>query len=93
MRGQDEGNAEAESELQRLREGHLERAALPERPDRECVVDRKGAVEREGTEIAGPDLVDALQRTIHQINGDEAEAVIDKVRRHVKEHDEPRCQA
>src|SRR5262249_10557731 len=62
------------------------------RPERQTVVDGKGAVEKNAAEGRRPVLVDLDERGIHRLDRNEAQAVVDEVRRHVRQHDEPRGQ-
>ena len=90
--GEEKGNGESENQLGRFRERHLERTAQPERPERQAVMGGESTVEKDGAERRCPIRVDVLERMIHRLDRDEAEAVVDKVGRHVREHDEPRNQ-
>src|SRR6266496_3365000 len=85
-------NRESEHELGRLGKRHLERAAQPERPKRQAVMGREGAVEEDGAELRRPIFVDVLERAIHGLDRNEAQAVIDEMGRHVCQHDEARSQ-
>ncbi len=85
-------NRESEHELGRLGERHLERAAQPERPKRQAVMGREGAVEEDGAELRRPIFVDVLERAIHGLDRNEAQAMIDEMGRHVCQHDESRRQ-
>jgi hypothetical protein len=53
---------------------------------------RKRAVEEDAAERRRPILVDVLEREIHDLERDEAQAVIDEVGRHVCQHDKARGQ-
>src|SRR5262249_18032894 len=74
-------------------ERHLEGAAQPERPERQAVMDREGAVEDDAAERAPPILVDPMELAIHDLDGNEAQGVVDEVGRHVGKHDESGSQA
>src|SRR5262249_35902016 len=74
-------------------ERHLEGAAQPERPERQAVMDREGAVEHDAAERAPPILVDPMERAIHDLDRNEAQGVVDEVGRHVGKHDESGNQA
>ena len=89
---EEKGNRKSQDELGRFGERHLERAAQPERPERQAVMGREGAIEEDAAEQRGPILVDVLERTIHDLDRDEAQTVVDEVGRHVCEHDESRSQ-
>src|SRR5207302_6685599 len=89
---EEKGNRKSQDELGRFGERHLERAAQPERPERQAVMGREGAVEEDAAEQRGPILVDVLERAIHDLDRDETQAVVDEVGRHVCEHDESRSQ-
>jgi hypothetical protein len=89
---EEKGNRESEDELGGLRERHLERATQPERPERQAIMGREGAVEQDAAQQRGPVVVDVLERTIHDLDRDKAQTVIDEVGRHVCEHDESRSQ-
>jgi len=85
-------NREAEHELGCFGERHLKRAAQPERPERQAVVGRERTVEEDAAEGRRPILVDVLEREIHDLDRDEAQAVVDEMGRHVCQHDESRSQ-
>ena len=90
--GEDERNRESEDELRRFGGGHPERAAQPQCPQRQAVMCRERAVEDETAERAPPNLVDKVKLAIHDLDRDEAQAVVDEMSRHVGEHDEARSQ-
>ena len=92
VRGEKERNREAEHQLRRLGERHFQRAAQPQRPECQAVMNGEGAVEEDAAERARPILIDLPQRLVHHLDRYEAEAVIDEMGRHVGEHDEPRSQ-
>jgi hypothetical protein len=90
--GEEKGNRESQHELGRFGDWHLERAAQPQRPERQAVMNGKGAVEKNAAEGRRPVLVDLHERAIHRLDRNEAQAVVDEVGRHVCQHDEPRGQ-
>src|SRR5262249_10295703 len=90
--GEEKGNRESQHELGRFGERHLQRAAQPQRPERQTVMGGKGAVEKNAAKRRRPVLVDLDERGIHRLDRNEAQAVVDEVRRHVRQHDEPRGQ-
>src|SRR5690242_11616550 len=83
-----ERHAKRTAELRSLGRRHLERATLPKRPKRQAIMNGKGAIKRKRAEITRPDAIDAAQQPIHRADGNETEAVIEEMRRHVGEHDE-----
>src|SRR5262249_19759479 len=85
-------NRETEYELSCFRRRHLERTAQPERPQRQAVVDGERAIEEDAAERRRPVRVDVHERTIHRLDRDEAQAVVDEVAGHVGQHDQTRSQ-
>src|SRR5271166_426768 len=80
---------QSETEAQTLDPTHPQTAADVDRPEGEREVDRKRAVERHGADWAAPDPFLHHSAPLHRLEGDVAQAVIEKMREYIRKQHQP----
>ncbi len=83
---------ETEAKPDSLNPAHPQMPANIDRPEGEREVDREGAVEQDGADLAAPDHFRPLRAALHRLEGDVAQAVIEKMQEDVRKQDKTAAQ-